>query len=150
MGCITITIDDQIYKMDAIYMASYFFIDDYYVKISRNQGGTEVALTPKPGTSEEMTMQAEGVFHNRLLAETVRLRQTGRDRLRRDMVKTIIAASLKNPEAGAPIPSASTSGTFLDDLDSELKDIIEKARSATYQDDPLGISKPLPYKNKPE
>jgi His-Xaa-Ser system protein HxsD len=118
---IRIEFDESLYPKDAIYGASYIFIDRCYVHLDRPRPGRiAVALKAKPGADLDLG-QLSGEFANELLGQAWRRLITDENRLLIEQVSTQALVGA----AGAP---------GLDDLmDAEIGD-------ETAFEDPLGIA----------
>ncbi len=69
-GAVSMAVDDTIYPLEALYGASYVFLDRCYVLVDRPAAGrTRVTLSSKTGAADEATLRAlVGEFANELLS----------------------------------------------------------------------------------
>lgn len=121
-GAAHLSLDEGVYPIEAVYGASYTFIDRCYVLVDRPQPGRfRVVLTPKSGEADEAALRAlAGEFANELLS------CAWRHRITRDNRATIEAVTMQ-AIAGAMGPPS------LDEL--EDFDFSEEPF-----EDPLGIA----------
>ena len=118
---IRIEFDEALYPKDAIYGASYIFIDRCYVYLDRPSAGRiSVSLKPKPGADEGLD-QLAGEFENELLGQAWRRLITDENRLLIEQVSTLALTG----SAGAPGLDELMEGDIGDD---------------TAFEDPLGIA----------
>jgi His-Xaa-Ser system protein HxsD len=125
---VSFDVDETVYPLEAIYGASYLFVDRCFVFLSRpNPRVVNVRLTSRgPATAAELDALA-GEFVNELLSQTARLRLSqATSRIR----EYYTAAALR---AAASAPS-------VDDLLAELD-------SEELGDDPLEIAVPWEEKS---
>jgi His-Xaa-Ser system protein HxsD len=129
---ISIEVDESIYPLEALYGASYLFLERCYVFLSRGAAGTVTArLTAREASGADALEALAGEFGNELLAQVTRLKlsqSTARIR------EYYTAAALR---AAAAAPS-------VDELLAELE-------SEELLEDPLEIMVPWEEKhgNKP-
>jgi len=118
---IRIELDESLYPKDAIYGASYIFIDRCYVHLDRPSASRiSVTLKPKPGLDPKLEDLA-GEFENELLGQAWRRLITEENRQLIQQVSTLALTG----SAGAP---------GLDELmDADIGD-------DTAFEDPLGIA----------
>jgi His-Xaa-Ser system protein HxsD len=121
-GSVHVVLDDSVYPLEAIYGASFVFIDRAFVFVDRPEDGKyRVVLTPKKGKTDEATLKTlVGELANELLANAWRHEITKENRA------TIEAVTMQ-AIAGAMGPPS------LDEL--EDFDFSEEPF-----DDPLGIA----------
>jgi len=121
-GSVHVVVDDSVYPLEAIYGASFVFIDRAFVFVDRpSDGKYRVVLTPKKGGVDEVGMKAlVGELANELLANAWRHQITKDNR-------AVIEAVTMQAIAGAMGPPS------LDEL--EDFDFSEEPF-----DDPLGIA----------
>ena len=126
-GSVTLTVDAAVYPLEAVYGASYIFIDRCFVLLDRPRAGSvAVTLTPKKGAEgAEVLRQMAGEFANELLTQAWRLKIVEENRV---LLETVTTQAL----AGATARSAPAEPS-LDDLASF--DFTEESF-----DDPLGIA----------
>ncbi len=128
---IAFDLNESLYSLDAIYGASYLFVDRCFVYLSRPQPEiVRVRLTARGAETPEGLDALAGEFGNQLLAQVLRLRlaqSTARIR------EYYTAASLR---AAASAPS-------IDDLLAELE-------SEEFSEDPLEIMVPWEEKHGPQ
>lgn len=69
-GAVSFAVDPSLYPMDAVYGASYVFIDRCYVFLDKDaQGRIVVSLTPKAAAADEAALTRwAGEFSNELLS----------------------------------------------------------------------------------
>lgn len=120
-GSISIELDEGLYPRDAVYGASYIFIDRCYVHLDRpSTGRISVRLKPKAGVDVALD-QLAGEFENELLGQAWRRLITDENRKLIEQVSTLALTG----SAGAP---------GLDELlDADIGD-------ETAFEDPLGIA----------
>ena len=120
-GALVLEFDEGLYPKDAIYGASYIFIDRCYVHLDRPAAGrVSVRLALKPGVSRELDELA-GEFENELLGQSWRRMIIEENR---QLIEQVTTQAL----AGAAGPPG------LDDL---LETSID---DETAFEDPLGIA----------
>lgn len=121
-GSVHLAVDDAVYPLDALYGASFTFIDRCFVLIDRPAAGRyRVVLAPKkPGGSEDELRSLAGEFANELLA------CAWRHRIARENRATIEAVTMQAISGAMGPPT-------LDEL--ERFDFTEEPF-----DDPLGIA----------
>lgn len=117
------------YPMDAIYGASYVFIDRCYVYLDKQGKSVEVVLRGKEPLGPEALEALAGQFSNELLHQVLRARLAKRTGKVREMI------------VGRALFSAEGSDDFSDDFDGDLDDFGDIADD-DYLDDPLGIAVP--------
>jgi His-Xaa-Ser system protein HxsD len=125
---VSFEVDLGAYSMEAVYGASYIFIDRYYISLERPvEDLIRVTLRPKAGTAVPHSM--EGEFKNELLNQVLRERIAARNARLREY---IIGRALYGAETPADAPQ----------------------KEASYLDDPMGIAVPWEKKygkdGKPE
>lgn len=120
-GAVTVTLDASLYPVEAVYGASYIFIDRCYVLLDRPRGGSfSVTLTPKAAATPEQLRAMVGELANELLTQAWRQKILDENRVILETVTTQALAGMQ----GAPT---------LDDLSAF--DFSEESF-----DDPLGIA----------
>ena len=120
------TIGLATYPLDAVYGASYVFLDRCYVYLDKGTDKRiEVVLRGKETLSAEDLESLAGEFSNELLHQVLRARIAKRTGTVREM---IIGRALFSAEGSA------------DDYD--LDDLDDLDDDADYLDDPLGIAVP--------
>jgi His-Xaa-Ser system protein HxsD len=69
-GSVSVAVDETLYPLEALYGASYVFIDRCYVLLDRPEaGGFRVTLSPKKSDVDEAGLRAlVGEFANELLS----------------------------------------------------------------------------------
>ncbi|HOO55349.1 MAG TPA: His-Xaa-Ser system protein HxsD [bacterium] len=145
---LTILVDKSIYKQEAILNATYFYIDDFYVFLSRqDEEIIKVELRSKEKMNKSSMEKAGGEFYNNLLAEALRL-EVGKTnkRMRERLLEQAISSAMSPPKPKAePAGSGKVAGKESAgiELTDELKKIIERTKDVSYEDDPLGISTPI-------
>jgi His-Xaa-Ser system protein HxsD len=147
---IEIRIDPKIYPLEAILTATYYFIDDFYIFLDQkgSSGKIIVNMMAKKTTPKSRLAKFSGEFYNDLLAETLRLEINERNiKFREDILEQAIASALTpsqpQVESGAAASEQDARIAELIELDEELKKIIEKTKSVSYIEDPLGIGIPV-------
>ena len=129
---ISFEVDESIYPLEALYGASYLFLDRCFVFLSRTpSGAVTVRLTAREAASAEALDALAGEFGNELLSQVTRLRLSQSTARIREFYT---AAALR---AAASAPS-------VDELLAELE-------SEELLEDPLEIMVPWEEKhgNKP-
>ena len=140
---ISFKVRTDIYPIEALTAAALHFIDGWHVFLDEKPSAPDTAsitLRAKSPESVRGAADPRGEFHNKLLAESLRLslgRRTAK--LRRSQLEYAVGSALSQPQQEAPAAPKSK------DIDEELKEIIKKARDADFADDPLGIAKPVSY-----
>ncbi|MCC6217107.1 MAG: His-Xaa-Ser system protein HxsD [Polyangiaceae bacterium] len=120
-GQLVIELDEKLYPLDAIYGASYIFIDRCYLHLDRPAAGRiSVQLRLKPGVERELDDLA-GEFENELLGQAWR-------RLILDENRQLVEDVTTRALAGAAGPAG------LDDL------LAMDVDDDTAFEDPLGIA----------
>lgn len=127
---VDVVVDLSVYPVDAVMASAYVFLERCYVFLDKVEGGrVKVALTAKPGTTEEELRQVAGAFQNELLAQALRRHVAARhERVR----ETIVARALFG---AAPVLPASAEPPGLDPR-------FLPASDDDYLEDPLGIAVP--------
>ncbi|MDY0000456.1 MAG: His-Xaa-Ser system protein HxsD [Polyangia bacterium] len=122
------TISLATYPMDAVYGASYVFIDRCYVYLDKKGKGIEVVLRGKEPLDDEALEALCGQFANELLHQVLRARLAKRSGKVREMI------------VGRALFSAEGSGAgFEGELEDDFDDFGDED---DYLDDPLGIAVP--------
>jgi len=129
-GSVAITVDAALYPLEALYGASYIFIDRCYVLLDKPDAGHfRIVLAPKKGAADEAAVRAlVGEFSNELLSCAWRSKITAENR-------ALIEAVTRETFAGAMGPPS------LDDL--AAFDFTEEPF-----EDPLGIAQSWEEKYK--
>jgi His-Xaa-Ser system protein HxsD len=123
-GRIVVTVDRTLYPLDAIYGASYVFLDRAYVFLEKGaRGAVTVSLAGKKPLGEEGLRALAGEFVNELLNQSIRasLDESGR-KIREYVV-------LKSHYGAAP-------GKM------DLEELLDKTLKEAFDDDPLEIAVP--------
>ena len=119
-ACVTFDVDLEAYSLEAVYGASYIFLDRYYLSMARpSQKTLAVTIRPKAGGAAD-PVAVEGAFKNELLNQVLR--------------ETIAARNLKLREyiIGRALYGAENAA--------------EGGGGKAYTDDPLGIAVPWEQK----
>jgi len=117
------------YPMDAVYGASYVFLDRCYVYLDKPDGKqVEVVLRGKKKLGAKALEALAGEFANQLLHQVLRARLAKRTGKVREMIIGRALFSAEGPEDDY---------VFQDELDDEFDDLGDD-----YLDDPLGIAVP--------
>ncbi len=125
------------YPMDAIYGASYVFLDRCYVYLDKPAPRqVEVVLRGREPLDAEALDALAGEFANQLLHQVLRARLAKRTGKVREMIIGRALFSAEGPE------SAFDDLDDLDDLDDEGLDDLDDEGLDDYLDDPLGIAVP--------
>ena len=134
------TISLATYPMDAIYGASYVFIDRCYVYLDKKAKDVEVVLRGKEPLDKESLEALAGQFSNELLHQVLRARLAKRTGKVREMIVGRALFSAEGEQEGYG---------FDDDFD-DLGDEGDLGAD-DYLDDPLGIAVPWEekYGDKP-
>lgn len=120
-GAVSLEVDEGIYPLDALYGASYVFIDRCYVLLDRaGPGRFRVTLAPKKGADEATLRSFVGEFANELLSCAWRYKITQENR-------AIVESVTMQAIAGAMGPPS-------------LDDLMAFDFSDEGFDDPLGIA----------
>lgn len=118
--CATFDVDLDAYSMEAVYGASYIFLDKFYLSMERPAKKLlRVTMRPKTGAADPEALAGE--FKNELLNQALREIVSSRNAKLREY---IIGRALYGAENA---PDAAASG-------------------GTYHDDPLGIAVPWEQK----
>ncbi len=69
-GSVSITVDETLYPLEALYGAAYIFIDRTYVFLDRSEAGKfKITLSSKKGDADDASLKAlVGEFANELLS----------------------------------------------------------------------------------
>lgn len=130
-GAVRITLDRNVYPLDAIYGASYVFIDHSFVLLDVvDSARLRVELRGREELTSVQLQQLAGAFTNELLTQVWRQRVVEQNR-------DLIAAATGRAMSGALGPSG------LDDIDLEAMRALEDGNEF---DDPLGIA--IPWEEK--
>jgi His-Xaa-Ser system protein HxsD len=121
-ACVTFDVDLDAYTMEAVYGASYIFLDRYYLSMERpSKKALRVTIRPKDGGATD-PVAIEGAFKNELLNQALRETIAARNAKLREY---IIGRALYGAETAAD------------------------AGAKGYTDDPLGIAVPWEQKYGP-
>lgn len=98
-GAVTVTVDASVYPLEALYGASYIFIDRCYVLLDRPRvGAFTVTLTPKAtGATDEALRAMVGEFANELLSQAWRQKILEENRVILEAVTTQALAGALGP-----------------------------------------------------
>lgn len=97
-GSVTVTVDASVYPLEALYGASYIFIDRCYVLLDRPRGGAfTVTLTPKSAATDEALRAMVGEFANELLSQAWRQKILEENRVILEAVTTQALAGAMGP-----------------------------------------------------
>lgn len=98
-GAATVTVDASVYPLEALYGASYIFIDRCYVLLDRPRvGAFTVTLTPKTtGATDEALRAMVGEFANELLSQAWRQKILEENRVILEAVTTQALAGALGP-----------------------------------------------------
>ena len=141
----------KMYPLEAVYQASYLFIDNHYVYLDRPEAGTiTVELRDKNGSTDNLEA-LEGEFRNELLNQIVRRqinRQSGK--LRELIVSRAIFGALGDQALNQAMAAAegqedASLQNFGDDAlkaEQEELDRLLAEIEADFTDDPMGIATP--------
>lgn len=122
-GTARLEVDAQLYPLDALYGASYVFIDRCYVFLERAGDKVAVTLSPKKGEATEESLRAlAGEFGNELLSCAWRHQIT-------EANKAQIAAVTNQAMAGAMGPPSLEELANFDFTDAPLEDPLGIAQS---------------------
>ena len=140
---VDVQVDPGIYPLEVIMGAAYVFVDRCFLLLDRlPDGRVQVALTPKPGGSDDELGPLAGEFQNELLAQALRARLGERhEKLREALVARALfgAAPEQAPAAAAPATD--------EQLGVEARFL--PASDDDYLEDPLGIAVPWEEKYAP-
>lgn len=126
-------VDTNVYPLEAIYGASYVFVDKVYVFLSsESENMVKVKLRPKKEEEQKRINEYKGEFFNELLNYSLRLKVSSENRKVRDFI------------VGQALVSAS--GYSQDDVINNNSD---KEEDFSYEEDPLGIAVPWEEKYGP-
>jgi len=130
---VDLVVDAGLYPVEAVMGAAYVFVDRCYVLLDRlPENRVKVALSPRPGTSEEAFRDLAGKFQNELLAQALRHRIGQRhEKVREAIVARALFGAAPEVERGTP-------GGDLPALDPKHL----PGGADDYLDDPLGIAVP--------
>lgn len=125
---VSFAVDESVYPLEAVYGASYVFLERCWIYLSRPKEGTvDVRLTAKEAAAPDRLDALAGEFANELLSQTIRQRLSQSSARIREYYT---AAALR----------AATSAPSVDDLLAELE-------SEELLEDPLEIMVPWEEKH---
>jgi His-Xaa-Ser system protein HxsD len=128
---VSFAVDESVYPLEAVYGASYVFLERCYLFLSREKEGVvNVRLTSKEAATPDTLDALAGEFANELLSQTIRQRLSQSSARIREYYT---AAALR----------AATSAPSVDDLLAELE-------SEELLEDPLEIMVPWEEKHGAE
>jgi His-Xaa-Ser system protein HxsD len=115
---VTLGVDAAVYPLDAVYAASYVFIDRCYVLIDQPKAGHfRVTLAPKKGSDASALRACVGEFANELLSSAWRQKITHENRALIEAVTTQALAGAMGPPSLDDLASFDfTADTFEDPL----------------------------------
>lgn len=131
-----IKLNKNIYPIEAVVNAVYFFIDKIYVLLDMDSNNDIlVYLTPKNKIGEKQLNTITSEFYNELLNQKIRIKiSKDAKKVREKIISCAIASAIP---ANAP-PSQKEEL----EIDKELEEILKETEEADYLDDPLGIAVP--------
>jgi len=130
---ITFIVDTNIYSMEAVYAASYAFIDKAYVYLSGDpRSVVKIRLKPKVKGDFYFT---RGEFMNELLNAALRVRISERNKQVREYIvgTALLGATGEVPSIARPSNQADRSDEYVN-----FSGVVDNA----WEDDPLGIAVP--------
>ena len=140
-----ITVDLEIYDLDAIKFAAYTFVENGYVKIEKNDDFKAVV---KIETNNEPEL-VKKAFFNELLHQSLRVKVAKHNSKIRERIVLQALVSAVHPdmekEKGNPAVSKEIADMALED---EINKLLKEAEEGSYKDDPLNIAIPWEEKNK--
>jgi His-Xaa-Ser system protein HxsD len=146
LSTLELQVSTKLYPLESIMSAAYHFIDDYYVKLDpgKDQADLIITFSGKTKKSAKEIEKTSGELENTILAEALRLKISKRSKSVRESILNQAIASAMSPVPPEPegIQEQDRQQELLD-LDEELKKIIQKTSTMSFEDDPLGISVPI-------
>ena len=116
-------LNSAVYPLEAIYGASYIFIDKAYIFLDRRGKDIEVVLRPKEASTVGQVESLAGEFTNELLNYILRINLSKENKkIRQYLVERALFSSVKEEEGDG--------GSSLADL------------GYSFEEDPLGIAVP--------
>jgi len=133
-------VDLKVYPVQAIYAASYTFIEKAYVKIvAVNDDKVTVCLTSKD--SESKILESE--FYNELLHHSLRLAISERNKdIRERIVVKALSSAVSNLNPSEKVKISKKESIAQANLDKQIKQLLKQAEKGTYKQDPYNIAEP--------
>lgn len=136
----------RVYELEAVMNACYNLIDQYYIYFEpAPAGGDAVSVTVKAkqsATAKQLERTA-GELQNMILAETLRLKLSVRNKtLRKRIVEQAISSALSNPQIPDQFPEDEADKELVE-MNRELEKILKESETMSYLDDPLNIGVPV-------
>lgn len=130
---VKVILDTKVYPLEAIYGASYVFIDKVYIFLeSAKKGKIMATFRSKAGTSAKMLKALAGEFMNELLNYALRVGLSKENKkIRQYLVEQALFAAAGVSQADSGVQSEKFSETGL---------------GYSFEDDPLGIA--IPWEEK--
>ena len=127
---ISFTLDSQIYPLEAIYSASYVFVDRVYVFLSKGKKNKKIKITfkAKKKLNKKQLLDLKNEFHNELLDYVLRVEIGKRTKKIREAI------------VGAALVSSLPKERLVNNLEEE--------GNKNYKNDPLGIFETWEKKHK--
>ncbi len=141
----TFEVDTKIYPMEAIYLASYAFIDKAYIYLSGNPKGViRVSFKPKKENTDFEIIKGE--FMNELLSSSLRIQIAERNKKVREYIvgAALLGASGEVPHLDEIGENTSECDCEEDEYDEEVDSF--EAENNSWEDDPYGIA--VPWEDK--
>jgi len=130
---VSVSVDRDIYSLEAIYDAAYNFLEKVYVFLKKGEENSiEVQLKSKEKAGEEELMQIAGEFLNELVNTSLRISISKENKMIREyIVSTALIGASR-------------------DLQEQVgkKENERKEEKEEGEEDPLGIAVPWEEKNK--
>ncbi len=140
----------KIYPKEAIYKASYVFVDRAYVDFDEpKKGEILVRLKGKEKLSEKQSNALKGEFLNEVLNNMIRETVSGKNKkILEYVVGGAITAALEKPEIKDKKENNEDEMLGIEKEITKLKKELEREEKFDFQNDPLKIKKPYEEKRK--
>jgi len=136
--------DEKAYPLEAVMRAAYSMTPGNHVFFDRAAAGKVALLVqPKKRTSAKKISESAARLEKLVADELVRLTVNERGAgLREKLFKDAMSRPLAMPSKPARSSDSARQAELIE-LDEELRQIIEQARTMSFTDDPLGIGVPV-------
>lgn len=133
-------VDLKVYPVQAIYAASYTFVEKAYVKIvAVNDDKVTVCLTTKDAEPKIL----EGEFYNELLHHSLRLAISERNKdIRERIVVKALSSAVSNLNPSEKVKTSKKERIAQANLDKQIKQLLKQAEKGTYKQDQYNIAEP--------
>lgn len=107
-GKLTFEVPLSVYPLDAIYAASYVFIDRAFIRLEMTPSqDVLIEMRPKPDVPAKKFENADGEFRNELLHQALRMKISGNNqKIREYLVTQALLSAQPAEETRAPVKTA--------------------------------------------